>query len=82
MKQYLELMRTVLEKGTDRSDRTGVGTRSMKEMGVRIWDSWADENGELGPVYGHQWRRWSAPIPEPPRPGPTAVDPAAPAAAR
>jgi thymidylate synthase len=104
MKQYLELMRTVLEKGTDRSDRTGVGTRSifgyqmrfdlregfpclttkklhlrsiihellwflqgetntryLKEMGVRIWDPWADENGELGPVYGHQWRRWSAP---------------------
>ena len=104
MKQYLELMRTVLEKGTDRSDRTGVGTRSifgyqmrfdlregfpclttkklhlrsiihellwflqgdtntryLKEMGVRIWDPWADENGELGPVYGHQWRRWSVP---------------------
>ncbi|MEM6823440.1 MAG: thymidylate synthase [Verrucomicrobiota bacterium] len=104
MRTYEDLLKNVWEHGQERSDRTGVGTRSifgaqlrfdlrdsfplittkkvhlksiiyellwflrgetnieyLKKNGVSIWDEWADEKGDLGPIYGKQWVRWEAP---------------------
>ena len=72
MRQYLDLLRLALETGAEKHDRTGTGTRSifghqirwLQERGVTIWNEWANAAGDLGPIYGSQWRSWPSPSKE------------------